>query len=152
MNKFPCRKHLKLSIFPFSAWFQADSIKPFEEHKEELAKKNKSTLFLRAIREAEDPSIIEKEEAEKRAEAERKEAERKKRKSMTPSKAKLSKASTPASGKKKSKATIYSDDEEEEAEGEPEAEGKKRRKKADMGDDAQTVNRMSSDYPALPMD
>ncbi|KAJ3038328.1 hypothetical protein HK097_003210 [Rhizophlyctis rosea] len=119
-------------------WFQADCIKPFKEHKEEFTKKKQTALFLKAIREAEDPSIIEKEEEEKRAAAERKEAERKKRKSMTPSKAKASKASTPASSKKKSKTTsIYSDDEEE-AEAVPETDGKKRRKKAESGDEAET--------------
>ncbi|KAJ3181583.1 hypothetical protein HDU85_003525 [Gaertneriomyces sp. JEL0708] len=123
------------------AWFTPVDLKPFEEHKDSLSTKNKTTLFVKALKEAEDPSIIEREIAEAE--------ERKKKKSATPAKRRASvgeagsskkkskkeesKSKTPKSASKtpktpKKKTIEYSDDE-------PETPVKRSRKKRDADDE-----------------
>jgi len=57
------------------AWVGNEAIKSFEDHKKDFIKKKNSALFDKAVKQAMDPSILEKEIARERAEYEEEEIE-----------------------------------------------------------------------------
>ncbi|TPX68870.1 hypothetical protein SpCBS45565_g02820 [Spizellomyces sp. 'palustris'] len=142
------KKSKTVAVFFFGtrnySWLAQDALRPYKEHKEEFCSKNKTAAFLKAVREADDPSIIEREAEELAAKAERKRqkklatpsrrrssvnetgtAKKKPRGETNGAETKKRRVSEPASGKKSKKRAIEESDEEEK---EPIAE-KKRRKR-----------------------
>ncbi|KNC99003.1 uncharacterized protein SPPG_05953 [Spizellomyces punctatus DAOM BR117] len=159
------KKSKTIAVFFFGSrnysWLAQDALRPYKEHKEEFCSKNKTAAFLKAVREADDPSILEREAEEFAAKAERK----RQKKLATPSRRRSSvnetgtgkkksrpdangadtkkrRVSEPAPGKKSKKRAIEESDEEEK---EPIAERKRRKREVQAAVDDDEENEGAHD-------